>query len=364
MRDLARTQGGDLRRFRPGQIAVDLSMCGNRLGPSPAAIGALHRVDERDLVAPFYEGGNDDLEDDVRDNPYVRAYAEHLGRLNPRRMVVARGVTEMLHVLARLWRGEDVGLVTPEYSETLRLFDYATVHHPTTPRDSPEARMERVREALQAHQYVIVSNPSNPLGHYLDRQELLDACAQHPQSMLVVDETYVEFQGEHLSLASVVPRLDNLVILQSTGKPYGLAATRAGILWTRDDALRKAIAREIPRFTLSLLDARAASAALHDQAWLEQSMSLIRSDGRRLEELLVERFGAGSVATCQIHWRFVYAQRPKSIHEHLVRHKVATRLFDGERLGEVRGVRITAPHWPGEWERLTAALDSLPASAR
>ncbi|NEA20749.1 hypothetical protein [Streptomyces halstedii] len=86
----------------------------------------------------------------------------------------AAGVTEFLVLLARPPRTSRVAVITPEYTETMRFFSYADFHARTDDvRDTPGLRLKRLWAAMRTHDHVVLSNPSNPLGHYLPRAQLI-----------------------------------------------------------------------------------------------------------------------------------------------------------------------------------------------
>ncbi|ATM24563.1 hypothetical protein SMD44_p10064 (plasmid) [Streptomyces alboflavus] len=260
-------------------------------------------------------------------------------------------------LLSRHLQGEDVALLTPEYTETMRRFSFATFYPPTERYDSPEHRLERLHQAMARHRYVILSNPNNPLGLYSDAADLLDACRQHPGTVLIVDEEYIEFQGPGLSLAGA--DADNLVVLQSTGKTYGITGTRAGIMWTRNAALHRAVQLHLPAWPLSLLDITVATAALIDQDWARSTLARVRRDAEQLEQILTSRFGS-AVVPCAIHYRFVYLQDPEAAAESLEAHGIAVRAFDGAVRGRVAGIRVMAPASTDEFDLLRHAVQRLP----
>ncbi|MFF5019000.1 aminotransferase class I/II-fold pyridoxal phosphate-dependent enzyme [Streptomyces sp. NPDC001165] len=360
-RDPSAVQGGDLTHLPNGLISLDLGLCTNRLGPPPAAIRAVHDFldDHPDrLMPPAYEAPQPPYRAERR---YLQAFATWLG-VDERHMLAGRGVTEFLVILGRLLRLCRVAVVTPEYTETMRIFSYAHFEHPDNPaQDTPTARLNRVHRALDSHDYVILSNPSNPLGHYIPREQLLEACAQHPYSVLIVDEEYVAFQGEGLSLAGA--EAANLVVLQSTGKTFGITATRAGMLWTRHTRLHQAVDGELLSWPLSLLDIILATAALEDSTWLPPVLEQINSDGRQMERLLIDCFGP-AVVPSGIHYRFVHLPDPYPVLEHLHTHGISARLFTAAPRGCVPGLRLAAPNTTEEFGQLHAALASLPAAAR
>lgn len=345
-------QGGDLTHTGR-RITLDLSVCSNRLGPPQRAVQALvdfatHR--HRELGPPPYGAHQ----------TYLAAYAAHLAVEEPH-LLCGRGVTEFLLLLARHLHGEDVALITPEYTETMRRFGFATFYPPTERHDSPVHRLERLHQAMARHRYVVLSNPNNPLGLYTHSADLLEAIYRYPQCTLVIDEEYIEFQGPGLSLAGA--DADNLVVLASTGKTYGITGTRAGIMWTRNAVLQRAIQLHLPAWPLSLLDITVATAALNDQAWARSTLPRIRRDAQQLEQLLRERFGS-AVVPSGIHYRFVHLQEPETAAEHLEEHGIAVRTFDGAVRGRIAGIRVMAPASADEFDLLRKAALRVPGQSR
>ncbi|RNF81152.1 aminotransferase class I/II-fold pyridoxal phosphate-dependent enzyme [Streptomyces botrytidirepellens] len=355
-RDPRAVQGGDLTHLPDGAITLNLSLCTNRLGPPPAAVEALrtfleHHPDR--LMPPPYESERPPYRAERR---YLQAVAHQLG-VDVDDTLAGRGVTELTTSLARLLSRSSVAVITPEYTETMRRFAYADFLGPDSgTRDTAEHRATRLHAAMRTHQYVVLSNPSNPLGHYIPREQLLQACADNPQSILVLDEEYIAFQGQSLSLAGAP--VSNLIVLGSTGKTYGITGTRAGYLWTRHARLNQAVKEQIPTWPLSLLDITLATAALEDRTWLPEKLLHIQLDARRLQGLLTEYFG-NAVVPADIHYRFVFLDDPYPVQEHLQTHGISARLFTSQDRGSVSGLRLMTPSTEAEFTQLHHALHTL-----
>ncbi|MGW6602241.1 aminotransferase class I/II-fold pyridoxal phosphate-dependent enzyme [Streptomyces sp. NPDC055036] len=342
--DRAAIQGGDTRN-RPG-IRLDLSGCTNRTpAPTTAEVSKAFAASPERLVMPPY--GDDEK--------YIRAFADHL-HVDAAEVICGRGVTEFIYILARLLHYEDVALITPDYTTTMEQFKYAEFIGPQHgQRDTKELRLLRLGYAMERHSHVMLSNPSNPLGHYLDQNCLSGICRQNPDCVLILDEEYIEFQGPGLSMAGA--DLENLVVLQSSGKTYGITGTRAGIMWTRNRALLKDVADQIPPW-LSRFDVEVAVAAIRDTSWFPQELTRIHSEARLVEELLRGRFG-DAVSQSDCHYRFVHLPDPKHVAAHLESCGVAVRMFDGQEKGTACGMRLAATLNEKERSVLAQALHSL-----
>ncbi|MFE4829856.1 cytochrome P450 [Streptomyces sp. NPDC056672] len=349
--DRAAIQGGDTR-LRPA-ITADLSLCTNRT-TTPSTQIVLDRLRARpELLLPPPYGAEE---------PYLDAYAKHLGT-SPADMIAGRGVTEFLEVLAIVLRDEDVALITPEYTDTLTQFHYASFLGPAAGRrDSAEHRLERLQHAMENHSYVLISNPNNPLGYFIGRDTLTALCEQNPDTVLILDEEYIEFQGSGLSMAGT--HLRNVAVLQSTGKTYGIAGTRAGMMWTRNSDVRAKVAAHIRKW-MPTFDLAAGTAALQDgfKWFTQEELPHIKREARLTEDILARHFGNRVVKTPG-HFRFVHLANPKPVTEHLEKHGIAVRMFDGKIRGQIAGIRVAATKNAQERDLISRALESLPAELK
>lgn len=350
---LRQHQDGHLPEAKEPQL--DLSLCSNPLGPPPSATAVLvdfHGPRRRELARPPDEAAA------LLQNAFAKDLSADGRHVNPRSLVPGRGVTEFIEMLARLLRydGRRVAVITPEYTGTLEEFSFADFVGPNdTAHDTPELRLERVRHAMRTYDYVILSNPSNPLGHYLAPQDLLTICEKNPDAVLVVDEEYIRFQPDGRTLAGA--DVNNLVVWQSAGKTYSIVGCRVGVMWTRHPLqLARAKARVV-KWPVSLLDVTVAVAALEDTAWRDASLETVQTEAQALHELLTE---LGATVSGGIHFRFVHLPDPGPLAAYLKTRGISVRVFHGNRPGRAAGIRIMAPENARERQRLADALRSRP----
>ncbi len=133
---------------------------------------------------------------------------------------------------------------------------------------------------------VIVTSPDNPSGRAADADELEKlAKALPPACLLVVDEAYIEFAGSEHSLLSRLEALPNVALMRTFSKVYGLAGLRIGYA-----VLPPAVADYMWRvrlpFSLNVLAEEAALAALQDEDFREETISLVKRGRAMLTEAL------------------------------------------------------------------------------
>ncbi len=118
-------------------------------------------------------------------------------------------------------------------------------------------------------------SPNNPTGNLVDPELVLELTRRLPDTLVVLDEAYIEF-SQLESLARTAASSENLVVLRTLSKAYGLAGARIGALVGREDVISLA-AKALPPYPLSSLSIAAALEALspsrraiHDQ-YIEQA---------------------------------------------------------------------------------------------
>lgn len=121
---------------------------------------------------------------------------------------------------------------------------------------------------------VFLCSPNNPTGNSLTRKTILSICDALPETLIVVDEAYIEF-AEQESLADKIGTVQNLVVLRTLSKAFALAGVRGGALLA-DPAIIDLLLKVLPPYPIArpvesaILSALAPSAmAVHAQRLAE-----------------------------------------------------------------------------------------------
>lgn len=135
---------------------------------------------------------------------------------------------------------------------------------------------------------IFIDNPCNPTGCYISKNEMEDFIKSISSSTLVVvDEAYFEYLKipESESCSNLVNKYNNLIVVRTLSKVYGLAGVRIGYCIADPGLIELLNGLRLP-FNLSSLTSAIAVAALDDQAFVEQSVSLVDLEKERLVSLI------------------------------------------------------------------------------
>jgi histidinol-phosphate aminotransferase len=344
--DSTRRQGGDLRWLPDGSDYLDLSTCANRYGPPAQVTKALTDIDPVALRAHPYGA-----EDHFRS-----AYAEYL-EVDAEYLVIGRGITEFIRILANILPPGRAAVLTPDYTDTVASFP-VHVGPPDGRPDTAASRLRRLAAAMRRYDHVIMSNPNNPLGIYIHRDELTALCRAYPHCTLILDEAYIDFLAEPACLSMISAGLDNVVVLRSPNKLFGIAGVRAGALWSRNRAVVRDVRAALFNWPISYLDAAAAVAALESAEWAKVTRARLLATARDMEDALERAFGY-VVPDVPVHYRFVPTSEPERVQRGLLESGIVARAFSAHEPGRIPGIRITAPA-AGEFDQLKSALVAHP----
>jgi threonine-phosphate decarboxylase len=205
---------------RPEEI-VDMSSNINPLGSVPGLIDHLREHLGRIRVLPEVDGKG-----------AIRAIAALLG-VDEQRVLAGGGTTQFIYTACAALASRRALIVGPTYADYT---DGCRVHgvEPDFFLAGPETGfapdVERLAARLSAYDTVFLCNPNNPTGQLIDPAALVQLCRHHPQVRFVIDESYLPFVPAEQARSLSNCLLDNVVVLWSVSKIFGMPGLRAGFL--------------------------------------------------------------------------------------------------------------------------------------
>ncbi|MGX5202691.1 aminotransferase class I/II-fold pyridoxal phosphate-dependent enzyme [Aliikangiella sp. IMCC44632] len=234
-----------------------------------------------------------------------------------------------------------------EHEKAWRTFHYSAIYY------------EHINEItdLKSGDAIVVINPNNPTGEYLDKQCLhkLRIRAERKNCLLVVDEAFMDVMAVQHSLLSR-DGFSHCIVLRSFGKFFGLAGLRLGfvnsskqILARLDDLLGP---WQVTDFTQKI-----AQQALQDRAWHSMQQQRLLSQSNRLYSLLTRYFVKEYVAVNSVTMTALFVSVRLADAERwfncLAKQKIYVRLWDDKS-----GLRFGIPRL-SDFARLENSLANV-----
>jgi histidinol-phosphate aminotransferase len=250
---------------------VKLNTNENPYGPSPKVLDAV-RAEAADTLRLYPDPNSDRL----------RAGIAAYHGVTADQVFVGNGSDEVLaHAFMALLK-HDQPILFPDISYSFYpvycgLYEIAYRQIPLT-----ESFEVRIDDYLVPNGGVIFPNPNAPTGRLLALMEIERLLADNPDSVVVIDEAYIDFGGE--SAVELVARYPQLLVTRTLSKSHALAGLRVGYAIGQPHLI-EALNRVKDSFNSYPLDRFAQAGALasvEDRAWFESICAKVVATRTRL----------------------------------------------------------------------------------
>ena len=238
----------------------------------------------------------------------------------PTNLVVTRGADDAIDILVRAFcrPGVDaVSICTPTFSAYAHFAALQGARVVEIPLDSnfdfdPEAFLTAARDVPNL-KLAFLCAPNNPTGNEVAPEAVLKVAEALPDTLIVLDEAYIEFSAQP-SLAAEAARRENLVVLRTLSKAYGLAGARIGCAIGNPELIALAW-RALPPYPLPTLSIEAALLALSPsrRPIHEERIAKLKGDRDRLAALLTGSPHVKSVRTGGGNFLFLEIDEPEAL---------------------------------------------------
>ena len=266
------------------------------------------------------------------------------------------GSQQAIQLLPEIFRRYDllpkkptIGIISPCYAEhefQWQKNNFAIIH----------LSSETVDELIDTLDVLVLINPNNPTGELIDTDRLKQwqlKLADH-QAYLIIDEAFMDSTPKESFLSDSAH--DNLIVLRSVGKFFGLAGVRCGFVMASDTILSLLKYHQGP-WSVSGPTRWVVKQALRDKIWIEKNKKYLQDASIKLENLLrsyllinhPQRSIAGTVL-----FKTLFLENAAFMYEQLAKKGVLVRLLDNKK-----GLRFGLPANEKQWQRLDNVLKNI-----
>lgn len=205
-------------------------------------------------------------------------------------VVAGAGSTDLIYRAFQQWldANSKVLLITPcygEYEFILRQVLHCKIETLNLKRGENFRLSLRAYEEIIGNGYdmVVVVNPNNPTGAFLDQRDWQDLLKCTPsETRIWIDECYIDYVDGSQSLELLAASGSNITVCKSLSKTLGLSGLRVGYLCLSPSSARE-IRKVTPPWIVGTLGQIAAMEALRDSAYYEEQYRRTHQQRRWLE---------------------------------------------------------------------------------
>jgi len=205
---------------------------------------------------------------------------------------------------------------------------------------------------------IIFPNPNAPTGRLLALDAIESLLQENSDSVVVVDEAYIDFADANASAVSLIDQYDNLLVVQTMSKSRALAGLRIGYALGSAHLVEglERIKNSFNSYPLGHVQLAAAVASFNDRDYFEATRKQVISS----RELLVDQLETLGFEVLPSAANFVFARHGAYLGADLTRslreQNIIIRHFNKPRIDEFLRITVGTPE---QNQQLIAALTEL-----
>lgn len=170
-----------------------------------------------------------------------QALSAQLG-VNTNQLVIGNGSDELINYTISAFGGDDSAVIFPTptfsiYGIFANVWGTKAIGVPLSSdfelnSDEIISNMDSFSKSI-----IFISHPNNPTGNCFSHKNIIDIIEHNSRSIVVLDEAYYEFSGN--TFLPLLAKYENLIILRTFSKAYGLAGLRIGYMITNDKIINQ-----------------------------------------------------------------------------------------------------------------------------
>ncbi len=187
---------------------------------------------------------------------------------------------------------------------------------------------------------IVIPNPNAPTGVEKPLAELEEIIQANPGVIVIIDEAYIDFGGE--SARSLLPKYDNLLVVQTFSKSRSLAGIRIGYAFGNKRLIRylNDVKYSFNSYTMSAAALAVGTAAIKEDGYYKETLhKVVRTRERVKKELSKLGFLFRDSQS-----NFIFAAHPKcpakELFEALKKENIYVRYFSKARIDNYLRISI------------------------
>jgi histidinol-phosphate aminotransferase len=225
-------------------------------------------------------------------DPYQRKLKEALSRskdIPAANIFLGNGSDEAIDLLFRIFcnPGKDKALTfTPTYGMyqvSASINDVEMLSLPLNKEFQIDIKKAESRIRNNNVKLIFICSPNNPSGNSMNHADV-EYIITNAEGIVVIDEAYIDFSKKP-SFTRHIDKFNNLVVMQTLSKAWGMASVRAGMVFA-DSTIISYLNKVKPPYNMSTINQETVLKRLSDKQRFTKELNSILEEKKVLEDEL------------------------------------------------------------------------------
>jgi len=150
---------------------------------------------------------------------FVKKLSDYFG-LPENYFLISNGAIEAIYTIAHAFTGKSSFIRTPTFAE----------YEDACALNNHKITFSKKLIFQKNQDLVWICNPNNPDGSCIDKESILKIITKNKNTVFIIDEAYIDFTKEIASLIDLIDKFDNLILIRSMTKVFGIPGLRLGFI--------------------------------------------------------------------------------------------------------------------------------------
>ncbi|WP_269615885.1 aminotransferase class I/II-fold pyridoxal phosphate-dependent enzyme [Prochlorococcus marinus] len=197
-------------------------------------------------------------------------------------LLLLNGAAQIYPILANYLANKSALIPSPTFGEYPKIFPNASIY-----LDNFSYSEDDFISKLEGNQVVVIVNPNNPTGTTIRTESILNIITNNPHILFILDESFIEFSEEKSLIYFLEDQpLDNIIVIKSMSKTYGLPGIRLGYIYLNNTNLMDIFKEQLPIWNNNSISEFYLEVILKHKNSLEESFNLTKRDRSEMKQML------------------------------------------------------------------------------
>lgn len=213
--------------------------------------------------------------------------------INAENIILGNGAAESLFNVVRGINPRNSLILAPtfsEYEEAVRAINGEIIYYKLKEENNFHIQEDILNYINKKLDLIFICNPNNPTGVITSKDLLLKILikAKNNKTIVIIDESFLDFIKEDLSMIQYIKEYDNLIIIKSLTKFFALPGLRIGYAICDNASLKDKLERISPAWNINTLAEIATKVGLKDERYITETIKYIENEKEYLYKELTK----------------------------------------------------------------------------